>query len=164
MRLKLIEKSVLDETSKKAATSERLRMNHNFHELSDNLQRMLNAIEPDSYVRPHRHLNPPKVEVFLMLRGRGAIFLFDDDGKIIDSAILEPGGRTPGVEIAPGQIHTIVSLEKGTIIFEVKDGPYIAVTDKDFASFAPAPEETLAAKEYLKGLKDHLLNKSQSKK
>ena len=157
MRLKLIEASVLDETSKKAAASKRQRMNHNFHELSDKVQRMLNAIEPESYVRPHRHSDPPKIEVFLILRGRAAAFLFDEDGSIQDFAILEPNGKTPGVEIAPGQIHTIVSLEKGTIFFETKDGPYIAVRDKDFASFAPPPEETLAAREYLTRLKDYLL-------
>ena len=146
----------MDETSERAALSERQRMNHNFHELTDNVQRMLNAIEPDSYVQPHRHSDPAKVEVFLILRGRAAAFLFDEDGNILDSAVLTPGGQTPGVEIAPGQIHTIVSLEEGTIFFEVKDGPYIAVRDKDFASFAPPPENTTAAREYLSGLKDYL--------
>ena len=152
MRLKLIESALLDETTRKAALSKRLRMNHNFHELPDNLQRMLNAVEPESYVQPHRHLDPPKVELFLILRGRAAIFLFDADGNIADFAVLFPNGPTPGVEIAPDQFHTIVSLEEGTIFFEVKDGPYVAATDKDFAAWAPQPVETKAAKEYLNGL------------
>jgi cupin fold WbuC family metalloprotein len=164
MRLKLIESSLLDETSEKAKVSERLRMNYNYHELPDNLQRMLNAIEPDSYIRPHRHSEPPKVELFLILRGRAAVFLFDDDGNILDSAELTSNGKTPGVEIAPGQFHTIVSLESGTIIFEAKDGPYIATTDKDFASFAPPPEKTKATEEYLSGLREHLLKHAGSKK
>ncbi len=156
MRLKLIENSLLDETSEKALRSERFRMNHNFHELSDNLQRMLNAMEPESYVRPHRHLDPPKVELFLILRGQAAIFLFDADGQVADSAVLTPGGPAQGAEIAPEQYHSLVSLEAGTVIFEVKDGPYIAATDKEFAPFAPAPEDSVAADIDLKSLKERL--------
>ncbi len=156
MRLKLIENTILDETSEKAMRSGRLRMNHNFHELTDSIQRMLNAMEPESYVQPHRHLDPPKVELFLILRGRAAAFLFDTDGVVADSAILTPGGPTPGVEFAPEEYHTLVSLETGTVLFEVKDGPYIAATDKEFAPFAPAPEEREAADIYLKCLKEHL--------
>lgn len=156
MRLKLITSTILDETSEKAALSERLRMNYNFHELSDNLQRMLNAIEPESYIRPHRHLAPPKVELFIMLRGRAGVFLFDEDGKILDSKILTPIGDCPGVEIAPGQYHSIVSLETGTVVFEAKDGPYEAATDKDFAPFAPKASEKEAAGKYVKRLKEDL--------
>lgn len=156
MKLKLIDKNILDETSEKATHNTRLRMNHNFHELSDSLQRMLNAIEPDSYIQPHRHLDPAKVEVFLILRGLAAAFLFDDKGQILDSQILTPSGQCPGVEVAPGQFHTIVSLEPSTVLFEAKDGPYVAVTDKDFASWAPAPEDIEAAGKYLRKLKESL--------
>lgn len=156
MPLKLITSTLLDDLSKKAALSKRLRMNHNFHELSDNLQRMLNAIEPGSYVRPHRHLNPPKVEVFLMLKGRAAIVLFDNDGTVLDSQILTPDDECRGVEFAPEQYHTIISLETGTVIFEAKDGPYIAMTDKDFAPFAPPPEDKEAADRYTAKLKEEL--------
>ena len=146
----------MDELSAKAARSTRLRMNHNFHELPDNLQRMLNAIKEDSYIRPHRHASPPKTELFLILRGQAAIFLFDEEGEVIDSAIIEPAGALPGVEITPGQFHTIVSLDNDTIIFEVKDGPYIEDTDKEFAPWAPSPKDSAASLEYLKGLKVYL--------
>ncbi len=36
---------------------------------SDTLHRMLNAVQPDSYVRPHRHLDPPKAEAWILLQG-----------------------------------------------------------------------------------------------
>ncbi len=149
--IKLIDRKVMAETIEKAKASPRLRMNHNFHELTDPVQRMLNAIEPGSYIRPHRHLDPPKVEVFLVLRGKGALFVFDDDGEVTERYLLETGGETPGVEVPPGIWHSIVSLEEGTVFFEVKDGPYVALTDKDFAPFAPAPEES-ASGAYLKKL------------
>jgi cupin fold WbuC family metalloprotein len=158
MRLKLITSAILDETSEMAALSDRLRMNHNFHELTDNLQRMLNAIEPGSYIRPHRHLDPAKVELFIILRGRAAAVIFDTDGELTDSQILTPAGECPGVEFTPGQFHTIISLEPGTVLFEAKDGPYVAATDKDFAPFAPPAEEKEAAEKYLEKLKKDLNN------
>ena len=99
--------------------------------------------------------------MLLILRGRGALFLFDDDGKILKAAVMtpDPSDGSPGVEITPGQFHTIVSLEEGTIFFEAKDGPYITTTDKDFAAFASEPEEKEAAKAYLRKLKEHLNSK-----
>ena len=139
--IKLIGNKIFEETSSKAASSPRLRMNYNFHELSDPIQRMLNAIEPGSYVQPHRHLVPDKTEVFILLRGRGGVITFDDSGKILDVVKLEACGETMGVEIPPGVWHSIVSLETGTVFFEVKDGPYEPISDKDFAVWAPGPGE-----------------------
>ena len=135
--LKRIDRKILDETSRRARRAPRRRVNFNYHELPDPVQRMLNAIEPGSYVRPHRHLDPPKTEVFLLLRGRGAVVVYGDDGTESETVLLEAGGETQGVEIPPGVWHTVVSLEEGTVFFEVKDGPYVALTDKDFAPWAP---------------------------
>jgi len=112
-------------------------MNFNLHELSDPVQRMLNAIEPGSYVRPHRHLDPDKTELFVILKGRGVVLTFDDNGNINDLVQMKAGGEKLGVEIPPGIWHSIISLEKGTLFLEIKDGPYVAATDKDFASWAP---------------------------
>ena len=43
-KLQILNKSLMDETSAKAKTSPRLRMNYNFHpELSDKVQRFINA-------------------------------------------------------------------------------------------------------------------------
>jgi len=98
---------------------------------------MLNAIEPDSYIRPHRHLDPGKMEIFLALKGKGAVYLFDDNGKVDDIFLIEEGGETVAVEIPPGLWHTILSLKKGSVFFEIKDGPYVPATDKDFAPWAP---------------------------
>ena len=57
--MKIINEQLLDETQAKALQSPRLRMNYNFHErLDDPINRLLNAMEPGTYLRPHRHLNP----------------------------------------------------------------------------------------------------------
>ncbi len=150
--IKLIDDTVIEATTLLAKENPRLRMNHNFHELPEPLQRMLNAVEPGSYIRPHRHFTPPKVEVFIILKGRGAGVLFDGDGAVKEIVVMDADGPVRGVEFAPGSWHTIISLQEGTVFFEAKDGPYIAISDKDFAPWAPEPSDTAGALSYLDGL------------
>ena len=50
--MKIINEQLLDETQAKALQSPRLRMNYNFHEkLDDPINRLLNAMEPGTYLR-----------------------------------------------------------------------------------------------------------------
>lgn len=54
--MKLISEELLDSVSQEARESSRLRMNYNFHESLDApIQRLLNALEPGTYLPPHRH-------------------------------------------------------------------------------------------------------------
>ncbi len=144
---RIVDSNRLDALTKKARLSPRLRMNDNLHELPDKVQRFLNAIEPLSYVRPHRHLHPPKHECFAVLRGRLAVILFADGGAVSDIIRLD-GQKTPVIDLDPAVWHTIVSLESGSVILEVKDGPYEPASDKDFAPWSPA-EDDPGAKDYL---------------
>ncbi|HBM54925.1 MAG TPA: hypothetical protein DDZ97_17635 [Deltaproteobacteria bacterium] len=43
----------MSDLSQRARQHSRRRLNHNFHEPPDVVNRMLNAIEPDSYICPH---------------------------------------------------------------------------------------------------------------
>ena len=152
-----IDETFIDKTSVKAKKTDRRRMNYNFHkEASSTLQRMLNAIEPDTYLQPHKHENPDKVEAFFVLRGRVLVLEFDDDGNIIDHIILDSKKGNYGAEIPPRTWHIIISLEKDTVAYEVKDGPYNAENDKIFAPWAPAegdPDALEYNKKILKELK-----------
>ena len=66
--MKLIDKQLLDDVSRQAQKSERLRMNYNFHQsLEDKCHRFLNAVEPGTKVVIHRH--PTKDESFVLLHG-----------------------------------------------------------------------------------------------
>ena len=128
----------ISETSKIAQSSPRQRMNYNYHqEASDNLQRMLNAMEPNTYIQPHKHENPDKTEVFFVLRGRILLLEFNNDGIVIDHIILDPKQGNYGCEIPARTWHSLISLEEGSVAYEVKDGPYIPIEDKNFASWAP---------------------------
>lgn len=134
-----INEEFISKTSEKGKQSARKRMNYNFHKHdAATLQRMLNAMEPDTYIQPHKHENPDKVEAFFVLRGRILLVEFDENGKITDHIILDPKTGNFGGEVPPRTWHTLISLEEGSVAYEVKDGPYDPSVDKNFANWAPA--------------------------
>lgn len=122
-----------------ARASPRLRMNDNLHEMGDGIHRLLNATEPGTYVQPHRHLEPPKVETLSILRGRGALLLLDDEGGIRERCFLSPRGPDFVAEVPAGAWHTLLALEPGTVWLEIKPGPYAPPGPAEIARFAPAP-------------------------
>ena len=81
--MKIITHNVLDQLSREAAGSDRLRKNLNMHDdYADACQRLFNAMEPGTYIRPHRHTDPPKPECFMAVRGKMALIVFDDRGEV----------------------------------------------------------------------------------
>ena len=105
------------------------------------LHRMMNVMQPETYVRPHRHLAPPKAESIVVLRGGIWLVLFTDEGEVYGAWHLKPGYGDFGADIAPGVFHTFIVTQPDTVLFEVKPGPYQRSSDKDFASWAPAEGE-----------------------
>ncbi len=151
-----IDQPLLNNVSQLAKESPRGRKNYNFHKTyEDTLQRLINAIEPYSYIQPHKHENPDKREVFTVLQGRLLVVEFDQEGTITDHCIIAPHEGTFGAEIPNRTFHSIFSLEPGTIVYEIKDGPYSPIDDKNFAPWAPKEEET-STKEYIAGILNRL--------
>jgi cupin fold WbuC family metalloprotein len=136
--MKQIDSALLDSLTTKAGESSRYRAHFNLHpELNDPVQRLCIAIEPGSYVRPHRHSDPETWEVLTALRGSLAILLFDERGKVLERSMIEHSGLITAVEFQQNTWHTLVSLEPGTVFFEVKQGPYKPIAEINFASWAP---------------------------
>lgn len=128
-----------------AQNAPRKRKNLNLHPtLADPVQRLLNAFEPGTYVRPHRHSDPGKWELFAILRGRALVLAFDAAGIVQERHELAPAGAAQVIEIAAGTWHTLAALESGTLLLEVKPGPYTPAGPQDFAPWAP-PEGTPGA-------------------
>lgn len=128
----------LQQQSEAAATSPRLRAHRNFHpELSDPVQRLAIAMEPGTYVRPHRH--PHTFELLLPLRGRFLVLNFNDEGIVTRRVVL--GETCMALEMEAGTWHAVLSLDPGGVIFEVKHGGYQPVAGHDFAGWAPAEGE-----------------------
>jgi len=126
-----ITQTILDKLTAEAKASPRLRMNLDLRDSSeDTSQRMLNAIEPGSEVPIHRHQKTS--ETVVCLRGRLIEEYYDDLERICTEAIeLSPNGPVLALNIPAGQWHTVRALESGTVILEVKDGPYEPLSPKD---------------------------------
>lgn len=81
----------LTELSHRAKHDSRRRMNHNLHpELADPIQRLAIAMEPETYVRPHRHAQT--WELLTALRGRFLVLTFDAEGGGSRSLCIGRGG------------------------------------------------------------------------
>jgi cupin fold WbuC family metalloprotein len=152
-----LSRTLLDDLIARAKGSPRLRTNHNFHaSMEDNPHRFLNVMAKGTYVAPHRHLDPPKAESFIVLEGEMAFFIFADTGQVIRTEIV---GRDPiGIDLEPGVWHTLTPLSEYAVCYEVKPGPYSAATDKDFAAWAPREGDPGVAA-YLEGLMSALKSK-----
>lgn len=136
----------LDALTAAAQASARRRKNFNFHACDgDPSHRLLNAVEPDSYVCPHRHMEPGKDETLVVLRGAFGVLFFDERGNVTQQAVIRAAGELVGVNIPRGVFHTLVALESGSVFLEAKAGPYDAATDKELGPWAPPEGDARAA-------------------
>lgn len=107
------------------------------------VQRLLNVIQPGSYVRPHLHPRPQAVELVQILQGAVVFILFEENGRILQKAMLRAGSPAGLIDVEAGVWHTMAALEPDSVILEIKGGPYDRAQDKIFAPWAPeenAPE------------------------
>ncbi|NOU59236.1 WbuC family cupin fold metalloprotein [Marinifilum caeruleilacunae] len=153
--MKNINQELLEQVSIAAKDNPRKRMNFNFHANGEELlQRMLNALEPETYLRPHRHTS--QVEIFLLLRGKITVLLFNDVGEITTVKHLDPLEGEYGVEIPAGVWHTILVEEEGSVIYEIKEGPYVPNIGVEFATWAPEVHNTESSIAYIKALRGEI--------
>lgn len=125
-----IDDALLDNLTAQAKVSERLRMNYDLrNSTEDTSQRMLNAIEPGSVVPVHRHRSTS--ETVVCLRGSFVEEFFNDSGEVVESFEVAAGGSLCALNIPAGVWHTLRSLESGTVILEVKDGKYVPMGEED---------------------------------
>jgi cupin fold WbuC family metalloprotein len=149
----IVGSSMLEHIVEASRKSSRGRIILPFHKNSgDRLQRMLNALQPESYIQPHRHENPPKSESILVLRGSICFITFTETGDIEEVFFLRAESPAVGIDSEPGSYHTFFALEPDTVLFEVKPGPYGADTEKQSAPWSPA-ESSDEAGEYFLNLK-----------
>lgn len=154
--MKIFSTEYLDELSSQAKNSPRQRQHRNIHQsYQDACQRMFNAIEPGSYIHPHRHAADPRDELLIAIRGEMALVTFGEQGTV--TGILrfssEKHGRViaAGAEVPANTWHTVIALEPGCVLLEVKAGPFDPNQPKDLAPWAPE-EGTVTAQNYLNQL------------
>ncbi len=164
--MKVITADYLDDLSGQAHKSPRKRQHLNIHEdYQDPCQRLFNALEPETYIRPHRHSSDPKTELLIAVRGLMSLVVFNEDGTI--NWVLRFGtnhkikGLALGAEISPNTWHTVIALESGSVLLEVKAGPFDPSLPKDLAPWAPeeGADATLSYLDQLKkSLSQHFLH------
>jgi cupin fold WbuC family metalloprotein len=152
--VQIISKPLLDEVSRAAQVSTRQRKNYNFHQRDDSAcHRLLNALEPDTYIPPQCHRDKAKGESIVIMRGKVGVLIFAGDGKIEQRFVIEPDSETLGVDILSGVIHSLVALEKNSVFFEAKAGPYVPLAENERVNWVPT-EGADAAPEYLAWMKN----------
>ena len=140
-----ITQALLDDLTAQAKASPRLRMNMDLRNSdADQSQRMLNAIEPGSPLPIHRHQKTS--ETVVCLRGRLVweyyqelkveSLEFRDSSKSlrvqkVQEIELSPNGQVVALNIPAGQWHTVRALESGSVILEMKEGPYEPTGEED---------------------------------
>jgi cupin fold WbuC family metalloprotein len=151
--MKIFDAQYLDSLIGQAKFNQRLRQHRNVHQsYQEASQRLFNAIEPGSYSRPHRHASDPRDELMIAVRGVMAMVTFDDQGGVTN--ILRFGTERHGDEMAVGAEvssstwHTVIALEPGCVLIEVKAGPFDPNQPKDLAPWAPE-EGSTSARAYL---------------
>lgn len=126
-----VTQALLDKLTAQAKESPRLRMNLDLRNgPEDQSQRMLNAIEPGSPLPIHRHQKTS--ETVVCLRGRLVWEFYDELERICTETVeLSPNGPVVALNIPAGQWHTVKALESGSVILEMKEGPYEPQSDED---------------------------------
>lgn len=132
--MNIIDDALLDQVTQQAKESSRLRMNYNLHDsLESKAQRLFNALEPCTELPVHRHLHTS--ETYIIIRGRMNVMFYNDDKQLTEKCELCAEHGRYGIHISVGQWHTLEILESGTVIFEVKDGPYTPLTAENMMTF-----------------------------
>jgi cupin fold WbuC family metalloprotein len=150
--MKIFDAQYMDGLTIQAKVSPRLRQHRNVHQsYQEASQRLFNAIEPGSYIRPHRHASDPREELLIAVRGVMAMVAFDDQGAVTN--VLRFGtekhgnDKAVGAEVSSSTWHTVIALEPGCVLLEVKAGPFDPNQPKDLAPWAP-DENSAAARDY----------------
>ncbi len=130
------------------AASPRRRARINAHpDGEDALHEMIIAIDPASYIRPHKH--PAKSEAFHIVEGEVDIVVFTDDGEI--DRVVElgaPGGaRSFYYRMSEPFFHTLIIRSDLLIVHEITNGPF-RPEGTMFAGFAPEDKDTEKAAAY----------------
>ena len=143
---------IIEKGLEASRTSSRKRMIYPVQRTQEaKVQRLLNFMQPGTYIRPHQHPMPHATESIVLLKGAIRFFTFDGEGVVTTDHKLSSAPIPDVIDIEPGTWHSFLVLEQDTIIFECKKGPYNADTDKEFALWSPE-EGDEKAMEFMKDL------------
>lgn len=119
----IITQQILDDLTRRAQSSPRLRMAMDLRNSPEDLsQRMLNALEPGTVMPIHRHHDSS--ETVVILCGKIRWIFYDDIGNETERVVLDAEGEPRMLNVEQDRWHSLECLESGSVIYESKDGPY----------------------------------------
>lgn len=143
---KILSSDLIHQLIPQARNNPRRRINYNIHTgYDEQVQRFLNVLEYESYVRPHQHNKVNAWEGFIVIKGVLGVFQFDEQGTIVHRIELCETGPVFGIELDSTRAHCITSLSEQAIVFEYKEGPYDPNDDKTFSAWTPDPQSDEAS-------------------
>jgi len=116
-------------------------------------QALINAIQPDSYMRPHRHDGD---EIWIPVRGHVKLVTFEETGIIMDIFSLFPLSRDGYVftQVPEGVYHSAFAVDRDSVFGNISQGPFDKTAYKEFATWAPDEEDRTAGASFLTDLKE----------
>lgn len=128
--LQLLGAEQLGRLSEQAGTSPRKRSHFLLHAgPDDQVQRLVIAAQPGTYVRPHQHSQ--QWEMLVLQSGHVDVVIFNETGELLARETLDR--NSPVVQIPVSAWHSCIVLEPA-ILIEIKPGPY---RPNEFADWAP---------------------------
>jgi len=156
-----LKEKLLQDLTARANLSVRFRESLNIHSsFQDPCQRLLNAINVGSYIRPHRHCLDPKKELLVAIKGKFAAIEFSDSGLFRGFSVFGSekycgsNESSYGVEVPVHCWHTVIALEAESVLLEVKEGPFDVHVAKELAPWAPLVG-SIAVDDYVKSLYEY---------
>lgn len=118
------------------------------------IQIIYNAIQPESYVQPHKHNYE---EFFTCIYGEMGLVTFDNEGGLKDKVLLS-NVDTLLYPVGKNVWHSIFSLKRDSLFKVISLGPYRDGLKK-FAPWAPKEELPKSREiiEYMKRLESNFL-------
>ena len=152
--MQIFDADYLNELTADARGNQRKRQHKNVHQsYSEPCQRFFNGIEPDSYIRPHKHSRPNGNELLVAVRGLFSLLVFDELGAVNNAFLFGSCSLTEnlpvGCEVPENTWHTVIALSAGSVLLEVKAGPFLPERAKQFAQWAPEEGSSAALKYHL---------------
>ena len=148
--------SLYKEMLKEANNSIRKRYSHILHETGDEFNHAFNLMLNNSYMQPHYHPSPEKVEKIHIIKGSVTCLFFNNIGEIIYKKKLDKE-KIDLLSVPAYQWHTYIIDTEIAVTYETMLGKYDPKTWKTMANWAPK-EQTEDCDRYLKSLKDSALD------
>lgn len=112
---------------------------------SEEFHNMIILQNKEHYYRPHKHVG--KVESYQLVEGKMAVFIFNEDGSVIESKILSPEENFI-YRIPANSWHVTIPLTEYVVFNESKPGPFLSKNDSIFAEWTPERSNVQEGKKY----------------